>query len=65
MFFSLRIKKCVAPMRIFSVADGCSTVSRRTRMACGLLSRILRYFDNVLVLPPFDAPLVARGAVTL
>ena len=29
------IRKRVAPIRIFSVANGCSRVSRRTRMACG------------------------------
>src|SRR3954454_16049962 len=34
-FGSVFIRKCVAPIRIFRVANGCSTVSRRTRMACG------------------------------
>jgi hypothetical protein len=38
-FFSRLIRKCVAPIRIFSVANGCSTVWRRTRIACGFLSR--------------------------
>src|SRR6266498_2502864 len=33
------IRKCVAPILIFSVPKGCSTVSRRCRMACGFLSR--------------------------
>ena len=33
------VKKCVAPIRAFIVPNGCSTVSRRTRMACGLASR--------------------------
>jgi hypothetical protein len=32
------IKRCVAPMRIFSVAKGCSTVPRRWRIACGFSS---------------------------
>jgi hypothetical protein len=33
------IRKYVAPILIFSVPKGCSTVSRRCRMACGFLSR--------------------------
>ncbi|MEY9555305.1 hypothetical protein ABIF67_009370 [Bradyrhizobium japonicum] len=37
-FGSVTHKKCVAPMRIFSVPNGCSTVSRRVRMAFGFLS---------------------------
>ena len=32
------IRKCVAPIRIFSVPNGCSTVSRRIRIASGFLS---------------------------
>ena len=32
------IRKWVAPMRIFSVPNGCSTVSRRCRIACGFSS---------------------------
>ena len=33
------IRKCVAPILIFSVPKGCSAVSRRWRIACGFLSR--------------------------
>jgi hypothetical protein len=32
-FGSRFIRKCVAPIRILSVPNGCSTVSRRWRMA--------------------------------
>ena len=32
-FWSVLARKCVAPMRAFMVPNGCSTVSRRTRMA--------------------------------
>src|SRR5882757_5956920 len=38
-FGSVFIRKCVAPIRIFSVPNGCSTVSRRVRIASGFLSR--------------------------
>ena len=34
------IRKCVAPIRIFSVPNGCSTVSRRVRIASGFLSSL-------------------------
>jgi hypothetical protein len=33
------IRKWVAPIRILRVAEGCSAVTRRTRMACGFLRR--------------------------
>ena len=36
---SVFIRKCVAPIRIFRVPNGCSTVSRRVRIASGFLSR--------------------------
>jgi hypothetical protein len=38
-FWQRLIKKCVAPTRAFIVPNGCSTVSRRWRMACGFASR--------------------------
>ena len=38
-FWKRLVRKCVAPMRAFIVPNGCSTVSRRTRIACGLASR--------------------------
>ena len=38
-FGSVLVRKCVAPMRAFIVPNGCSTVSRRWRMACGFASR--------------------------
>jgi hypothetical protein len=38
-FGSVFIRKCVAPIRAFIVPKGCSTVSRRTRIACGFWSR--------------------------
>src|SRR5882757_3625842 len=38
-FGSVFIRKCVAPIRIFSAPNGCSTVSRRVRIASGVLSR--------------------------
>jgi hypothetical protein len=38
------IRKCVVPMRIFSVPNGCSTVSRRARAgACRGSRRCLRH----------------------
>src|SRR6185436_9736248 len=37
---SVFIKKCVAPIRIFIVPKGCSTVSRRVRIASGFLSSL-------------------------
>jgi hypothetical protein len=39
-FRALRfVRKCVAPMRAFILPNGCSTVSRRWRMALGFASR--------------------------
>jgi hypothetical protein len=35
---SVFVRKCVAPMRAFIVPNGCSTVSRRWRMASGFAS---------------------------
>ena len=35
-FGSVLVRKCVAPMRAFIVPNGCSTISRRCRMACGI-----------------------------
>src|ERR1700684_705594 len=59
-FGSVLVRKCVAPMRAFIVPNGCSTVSRRCRMAWGLLSRASLYlFQNVLMLPARDPPLLA------
>ena len=39
-FGSVFIKKCVAPIRILIVPNGCSTVSRRVRIASGFLSSL-------------------------
>jgi len=38
-FGMVRVRKCVAPMRALIVPKGCSTVSRRRRMAFGSASR--------------------------
>src|SRR5262249_29018396 len=58
-------RKCVAPMRIFMVPKGCSTVSRRVRMASGFLSSLsCTGLDNPLVLPPRDATLSSRRALS-
>ncbi len=41
-------QKCVAPIRIFSVPNGCSTVSRHVRIASGFLVQTrLHGIDNV------------------
>src|SRR3974377_663494 len=57
-FGSVFIKKCVAPIRIFNVPNGCSTVSRRVRIASGFFSRrAFMVSQKCLWLPPLEAAL--------
>src|ERR1700760_2512814 len=53
-------------MRLFIVPNGCSTVSRRSRIACGFsIQPLLRGLHHVLVLPTGDDPVLSLRAARL